>query len=146
VGGRCLPPGAARTTARNPGHRTRALLDGGHLDAQECPAANTARGPVALAHNGNVVNAEALKAELEKDGAVFQSSSATEVILHLLARAAGSTLEEQLPQAGARREWRGRARGAPAGARVCQTAYDQPIDNLMVTLGQSARAGGPPRF
>lgn len=58
--------------------------------------ANTAKGPVALAHNGNLVNAETLKAELEKDGAVFQSNSDTEVILHLLARAPGSSLEEQL--------------------------------------------------
>ncbi|MBI4591143.1 MAG: amidophosphoribosyltransferase [Candidatus Rokubacteria bacterium] len=61
--------------------------------------ANTARGPIAIAHNGNLVNAEALKAALEKDGSVFQSNSDTEVILHLLARASGSTLEEQLPQA-----------------------------------------------
>lgn len=61
--------------------------------------ANTARGPVALAHNGNLVNVDALRAELERDGAVFQSTSDTEVILHLLARAAGATLEEQLARA-----------------------------------------------
>ncbi len=61
--------------------------------------ANTARGPVALAHNGNLVNAEALKGEMEKEGAVFQSTSDTEVILHLLARAPGAALEEQLPHA-----------------------------------------------
>ncbi len=61
--------------------------------------ANTAQGPIAIAHNGNLVNAEALKAELEKDGAVFQSNSDTEVILHLLARSAGAALEEQLPRA-----------------------------------------------
>ncbi len=61
--------------------------------------ANTALGPVAIAHNGNLVNAEALRAELEKDGAVFQSNSDTEVILHLLARSEGASLEEQLPKA-----------------------------------------------
>ena len=61
--------------------------------------ANTACGPVAIAHNGNLVNAEALRAELEKDGAVFQSNSDTEVILHLLARSGGATLEERLPGA-----------------------------------------------
>ena len=59
----------------------------------------TAHGPVAIAHNGNLVNAEALREELEKDGAVFQSSSDTEVILHLLARAEGATLVEQLARA-----------------------------------------------
>src|SRR3982075_2233495 len=61
--------------------------------------ATTAHGPVAIAHNGNIVNAEALREELEKDGAVFQSSSDTEVILHLLARSEGATLAEQLARA-----------------------------------------------
>jgi amidophosphoribosyltransferase len=61
--------------------------------------ANTAGGPVAIAHNGNLVNAEALRTFLEKDGAIFQSNSDTEVILHLLARSAGSTMEERLPPA-----------------------------------------------
>ncbi len=59
----------------------------------------TVHGPVAIAHNGNLVNAEALREEMEKDGAVFQSSSDTEVILHLLARAEGATLAEQLARA-----------------------------------------------
>ncbi len=61
--------------------------------------ANTVHGPVAIAHNGNLVNAEELRRELEKDGAVFQSSSDTEVILHLLARAEGATLVDQLSRA-----------------------------------------------
>lgn len=59
----------------------------------------TAHGPVAIAHNGNLVNAEALREELEKDGAVFQSSSDTEVILHLIARSEGATLADQLARA-----------------------------------------------
>jgi amidophosphoribosyltransferase len=61
--------------------------------------ANTARGPIAIAHNGNLTNAEALRAEMERDGAIFQSTSDTEVILHLLARAPSGTIEEQLPYA-----------------------------------------------
>lgn len=44
------------------------------------------RGAVALAHNGNLVNADTLKRGLEREGAIFQSTSDTEVILHLLAR------------------------------------------------------------
>ncbi|MBI1845799.1 MAG: amidophosphoribosyltransferase [Candidatus Rokubacteria bacterium] len=64
--------------------------------------ANTARGPIAIAHNGNLTNAEALRKEMEADGAIFQSNSDTEVILHLLARAPAGPLEEQLPQALAR--------------------------------------------
>ncbi len=46
---------------------------------------NYARGQVAVAHNGNLVNALALRAEYEARGAIFQTSSDTEVILHLLA-------------------------------------------------------------
>jgi amidophosphoribosyltransferase len=61
--------------------------------------ANTARGPIAIAHNGNLTNADALRREMERDGAIFQSSSDTEVILHLLARAPAGPLEEQLPHA-----------------------------------------------
>ncbi len=59
--------------------------------------ASTARGPIAIAHNGNLTNADQLRAEMERDGAIFQSNSDTEVILHLLARAPAAPLEEQLP-------------------------------------------------
>jgi amidophosphoribosyltransferase len=44
-------------------------------------------GYFAIAHNGNIVNAEELKTELEKDGAIFHSTSDTEVFVHLIARA-----------------------------------------------------------
>jgi amidophosphoribosyltransferase len=46
-----------------------------------------AHGGVALSHNGNLVNAAALRARLEAGGSIFQSSSDTEVIIHLLAHA-----------------------------------------------------------
>src|SRR5262249_9656655 len=58
--------------------------------------ATTARGPIAIAHNGNLTNAESLRREMERDGAIFQSNSDTEVILHLLARAPAGPLEEQI--------------------------------------------------
>jgi amidophosphoribosyltransferase len=61
--------------------------------------ANTVHGPIAIAHNGNLTNAEALRREMERDGAIFQSSSDTEVILHLLARSPAGPLEDQLPYA-----------------------------------------------
>ena len=47
---------------------------------------NCAHGTVALVHNGNLINAHTLRADLEQDGALFQSTSDTEVILHLIAR------------------------------------------------------------
>lgn len=61
--------------------------------------ATFAKGPIALAHNGNLVNADQLRTGLEKQGAIFQSTSDSEVILHLLARAGATPLEESLPQA-----------------------------------------------
>jgi amidophosphoribosyltransferase len=42
-------------------------------------------GPVAIAHNGNLVNATALREELEARGSLFATSSDTEVVLHLVA-------------------------------------------------------------
>ncbi len=62
-------------------------------------AASTARGPIAIAHNGNLTNADELRRRMEGEGAIFQSNSDTEVILHLLARAPAGSLEEQLPHA-----------------------------------------------
>src|SRR5689334_16694917 len=44
-------------------------------------------GQLAIAHNGNLVNAEELRAELGAMGSIFQTSSDTEVIVHLMARA-----------------------------------------------------------
>ncbi len=44
------------------------------------------QGQVALAHNGNLINAELLRAEYEAYGSIFKSSSDTEVIAHLLAK------------------------------------------------------------
>src|SRR5690349_20318473 len=46
-----------------------------------------AGGSVAIAHNGNLVNAQELRARLEASGSIFQTSSDTEVIVHLMAQA-----------------------------------------------------------
>src|SRR5438552_12144531 len=45
-----------------------------------------AHGQIAVAHNGNLVNASELRDELVRQGSIFQSSSDTEVIVHLAAR------------------------------------------------------------
>jgi amidophosphoribosyltransferase len=52
------------------------------------------RGPIALGHNGNLVNAVLLRHELEAAGSIFQSTSDTEVILHLYARSHLERLED----------------------------------------------------
>ena len=41
-------------------------------------------GDVALAHNGNLINAQSLRDQLEKNGAIFQSDSDTEILIHLI--------------------------------------------------------------
>jgi amidophosphoribosyltransferase len=53
-------------------------------------------GTVALVHNGNLINALSLRSDLEREGAIFQSTSDSEVILHLLARSQSSDLIEAL--------------------------------------------------
>ncbi len=58
--------------------------------------ANTDGGPVAIAHNGNLVNAVAVRRELEGRGAIFGTTSDSEVVLHLLARSRETSLEERL--------------------------------------------------
>ena len=51
---------------------------------------------IALAHNGNIVNARQLRSELESWGAEFTSTSDSEVIAHLLTHAPPATLEERI--------------------------------------------------
>jgi amidophosphoribosyltransferase len=54
------------------------------------------RGAIALGHNGNLVNAAILRRELEAAGSIFQSTSDTEVILHLYARSHRERLEDAI--------------------------------------------------
>ena len=67
-------------------------------NAQPCYA-STRCGPLALAHNGNLVNAAAIKTELVRQGAIFSSSSDSEVIVHLIARSDADTPDEQIRDA-----------------------------------------------
>ncbi|WP_395378802.1 amidophosphoribosyltransferase [Fructilactobacillus frigidiflavus] len=54
---------------------------------------------VSLAHNGNITNAKTLRKQLEDEGAIFQSSSDTEILLHLIRRSHKATFPEQLKDA-----------------------------------------------
>src|SRR5919109_4260024 len=53
-------------------------------------------GPLALAHNGNLTNAESLRADLVTKGSIFQTSSDSEVLIHLIARSEAREPEDQL--------------------------------------------------
>ncbi len=75
-----LPGGAAI------GHVRYSTSGASHLKNAQPIAIQYAGGAVAVAHNGNLVNADALRTELEAQGSIFQTTSDTEVILHLMAR------------------------------------------------------------
>src|SRR5246127_2553509 len=57
------------------------------------------KGRVALAHNGNLVNAPEVRARLETQGSIFQTNSDTEVIVHLIALSKEHTLPEAMADA-----------------------------------------------
>jgi amidophosphoribosyltransferase len=60
---------------------------------------NFALGGLAVAHNGNIVNAGILKAELEAYGSIFQSTMDSEVVIHLIAQSRMATLHERIVDA-----------------------------------------------
>jgi amidophosphoribosyltransferase len=58
-----------------------------------------AMGGAAIAHNGNITNADALRRELIERGSIFQSSSDSECIIHLMARSLQRTIPERMKDA-----------------------------------------------
>ncbi|MFQ8430332.1 amidophosphoribosyltransferase [Amaricoccus sp. W119] len=61
--------------------------------------AEFAMGGCAIAHNGNLTNAVALREELIQHGSIFQSGSDTECIIHLMARSIQKTIPERIKDA-----------------------------------------------
>ncbi|HEY6009609.1 MAG TPA: amidophosphoribosyltransferase, partial [Geobacteraceae bacterium] len=57
------------------------------------------RGSIAVAHNGNIVNAQIIKDELEAWGSIFQTTMDTEIIVHLLATSKAASLEDRITEA-----------------------------------------------
>jgi amidophosphoribosyltransferase len=55
-----------------------------------------AHGQVAVCHNGNIVNANEIRARLVSDGSIFQTGSDTEVLVHLYARSKAGSFEDAL--------------------------------------------------
>jgi amidophosphoribosyltransferase len=80
-----------KVIARMPGRRaighTRYSTAGSSVMANAQPiVVKTSMGPVGIVHNGNLVNPNEIRERLEADGSIFQTTSDTEVILHLMAR------------------------------------------------------------
>ncbi len=78
------------------GHVRYSTAGGSSLRNAQPFYATTDGGPVAIAHNGNLVNAGPIRHELEARGAIFSTTSDSEVIVHLLARSREPSLEERL--------------------------------------------------
>jgi amidophosphoribosyltransferase len=57
------------------------------------------RGSIAIAHNGNLVNAQEIRNDLEHRGSIFSTTADTEVIIHLLARAPSDSLPDRVTEA-----------------------------------------------
>lgn len=55
-----------------------------------------AKGSICIAHNGNLVNSLQLRRDLEKSGSIFQTTTDSEIIIHLMARSKSRNLEESL--------------------------------------------------
>ena len=60
---------------------------------------NFRRGNLALAHNGNLTNAQELRNRLETDGTIFQTTSDTEAVAHLIARAGRADITDAVREA-----------------------------------------------
>ncbi len=88
------------------GHNRYSTQGQSHLKNAQPFVVEYSQGPIAISHNGNLVNGELLREELEQAGSIFQSTSDTEVIIHLIATSRESTLMGRIIEA------LGRVRGA----------------------------------
>jgi len=91
------------------GHTRYSTTGSSNITNAQPMLANGVRGQIAIAHNGNLINAGELRDELETRGSLFQTTNDSEVLLHLLAQPSGANhAAESRSALGALR----RARGA----------------------------------
>ncbi|WP_277678901.1 amidophosphoribosyltransferase [Gracilibacillus dipsosauri] len=81
------------------GHVRYATQGGGGFENVQPLVFRSQKNSMALAHNGNLVNAHALKSQLEAQGSILQTTSDTEVIAHLIKRSGNVPLEEAIGSA-----------------------------------------------
>lgn len=75
------------------GHVRYSTAGGGGIANVQPLLFRTLNGSLGIAHNGNIVNANFLKAELEKKGSIFSSTSDTEILGHLIMREEGRMID-----------------------------------------------------
>ncbi|MBX4164622.1 amidophosphoribosyltransferase, partial [Priestia megaterium] len=81
------------------GHVRYATAGGGGFENVQPLHFRSHSGSLALAHNGNLVNANALKHQLENQGSIFQSTSDTEVLAHLIKRSGYEDMKDKVKNA-----------------------------------------------
>lgn len=70
-----------------------------HLENAQPILITCHHGQISLAHNGNIVNAQKIRKDLEARGSIFNSNSDSEVILHLIARSQAKKIEDAIVEA-----------------------------------------------
>jgi amidophosphoribosyltransferase len=81
------------------GHVRYSTAGGSNIRNAQPLAVEYARGSLAIAHNGNLTNADEVHQRLEERGSIFQSRSDTEVIVHLVAISSERTVEDRIADA-----------------------------------------------
>jgi amidophosphoribosyltransferase len=81
------------------GHVRYSTAGGSMLKNAQPIAVEYSRGSLAIGHNGNLTNADAMREKLEARGSIFQSTSDTEVIVHLAAISAQKAPEDRIADA-----------------------------------------------
>jgi len=81
------------------GHVRYSTAGGGQLANAQPIMVRYSMGDLAIAHNGNLTNAQDVRSRLVKEGAIFQTDSDSEVIIHLIARSRHETVEGQIDDA-----------------------------------------------
>ncbi len=81
------------------GHVRYATAGESHIKNTQPLAVDYAHGSIAVAHNGNLTNAQELRYELEQEGSIFSTTSDTEVLVHLIARSKAATTVDRVCEA-----------------------------------------------
>lgn len=68
------------------GHVRYGTTGGNSISNVQPLTSNLLNGPVAVAHNGNIVNSSVFREALQREGSIFQGTNDTEIILHLISR------------------------------------------------------------
>jgi amidophosphoribosyltransferase len=81
------------------GHVRYSTAGGSHVKNAQPIAIDYAHGSIAVAHNGNLTNADEVRRRLELQGSIFQTTSDTEVVVHLIARSQERTTADRVADA-----------------------------------------------